>query len=199
MTTARPRRSAVPWLLGLSVLLFLLSPLVFFGVLSTADNDGDILDAFVAGVADLTASVLVAVVAIVLMMRRGITRVRTAVTGHPQGRAARQAEQHAERWLRARARFTDLSIDFAAFEADRGAVARRPALADVSVPATERFHHAYRRAELLYHESERAEPRRREFVEAVDRAVVAWQAAERTADEIATPVPDRRQPGPPRT
>jgi hypothetical protein len=139
VSTARPRRSAAPWLFGLALLLVLLSPIVFLAVLTTGDGDGDILTAVVATLADLAAATFAAVVAVVLMLRRGTTWVRTAVTGHPQGRAGRLAEDHAARWRLARDRFAALCTEWTAFEADRGAVVRRPALADVSVPATARF------------------------------------------------------------
>jgi hypothetical protein len=185
LSTARPRRSAAPWLFGLSLLLVLLSPVVFLGFLSGSDDGGDVLTALAAAVADLAAAVFLAVVAAVLLMRRGITRVRTAVTGHPQGRAGRLAEQQAARWQLARGRFAALCTEWTAFEADRGAVARRPALADVSVPATARFLDAFHDAEVLLHEAERAEPRRGEFVAAVDRAVESWQEAQRVAGELA--------------
>jgi hypothetical protein len=185
VSTARPRRSAAPWLFGLALLLVLLSPIVFLAVLTTGDGDGDILTAVVATLADLAAATFAAVVAAVLMLRRGMTWVRTAVTGHPQGRAGRLAEDHAARWRLARDRFAALCTEWTAFEADRGAVVRRPALADVSVPATARFVDAYRDAESLLHAAERVESRRGEFVEAVDRAVNTWREAQRVSDELA--------------
>lgn len=185
MSTARPRRSAAPWLLGLSLLLVLLSPVVFLGVLAAGDSDGDVLTAVLAAVADLTAAVLAAVVALVLLMRRGVTRVRTAVTGHPQGRAGRLAAQDDARWLQARERFTALCTEWTAFEADRRAVARRPALVDVHVPATARFLDAYHDAEQLRAPAEQTAARRGEFVVAVDRAVGAWRDAQRVAGELA--------------
>jgi hypothetical protein len=185
LSTALTRRSAAPWLFGLSLLLVLLSPIVFFGVLSTADSDGDVLTAIVATLADLAAAVFAAVVATVLAMRRGLTRVRTAVTGHPQGRAGLVAEQHAARWLRARDRFDALCVEYAAFETDPGALARRPALTEVSQPATAEFFDAFHDARVLRHEAEHAEWRRGEFVAAVDRVEAAWQEAQRVADELA--------------
>jgi hypothetical protein len=185
VSTPRPRRSAAPWLFGLALLLGLLSPVVFLGVLVTGDGPGDLLTAVAATLADLAAATLAAVLATVLLLRRGVTWVRTAVTGHPQGRAGRLADDRAARWRSARERFAALCTEWTAFEADRGAVLRRPALADVSVPATARFVDAYHGAQVLLPEAEHVAARRCEFAEAVDRAVHAWREAQRVADGLA--------------
>lgn len=184
MSSAHPRRSAVPWLYGLAAVLAVLSPFVFLLVWVLEGTLDGVVAAVVAALADLVAAAVAAVVATVLAARRGIVAVRTAVSGHPQGRAGRLAEHQAARWHLARDRFAALRSEWAAFEADRGAVARRPALTDVSVPATARFVEAYGDAEFLLTEAEPAGPRRGEFVEAVDRAEASWAEAQRVADEL---------------
>ena len=178
MSTTPTHRSATPWLFGIAFLLTLLSPVVFLGVLVAGDADGDLLVAVAATFADLAVATLAAVVATVLLLRRGLVLVLTAVAGHPQGRAAYRSRL-------ARERFAALCTEWAAFEADRRAVGRRPALVDVSVPATARFVDAYREAEGLLNAPEGAAPRPDEVLGAVDRAVHAWREAQRVADEHA--------------
>lgn len=181
----RPRRSAAPWLFGLAVLLGLLSPVIFLAVWVAAGDVEGFGVALLAAVADLIAAAIAAVVATVLAIRRGVTRVRTVVHGHPQGRVGRMAEHEAARWHLARRRFADLQAEYAAFEADRFAVAARPALADVTVPATARFVQALGDAEFLATDAEPAGPRRAQFSAAVDRAVEAWESAQRVAEGLA--------------
>lgn len=180
-----PRRSPAPWLYALAAALTVLAPILFVLVWAVDGTLGGFVPALVAALADLAAAVLAAVAATVIAAQRGIVRVRTAVTGHPEGRVGRLAEYHAARWHLARDRFAALRSEWAAFEADRGAVARRPALTDVSVPATARFVEAYGDAEFLLTDAAPGGPRRGEFVEAVDRAVAAWDEARRVADELA--------------
>ncbi|HWN26622.1 MAG TPA: hypothetical protein VNP37_06615 [Actinomycetospora sp.] len=181
----RPRRSAAPWLFGLAVLLGLLSPVIFLAVWVAAGDVEGFGVALLAAVADLIAAAIAAVVATVIAIRRGVTRVRTVVHGHPQGRAGRMAEHESARWHMARRRFADLQAEYAAFEADRYAVAARPALADVTVPATARFVQALGDAEFLATDTEPAGPRRAQFSAAVDRAVEAWESAQRVAEGLA--------------
>lgn len=181
----RTRRSAVPWLYGLAGLLTLLSPVIFLAVWVAAGDIEGVGVALLAAVADLVAAVIAAVVATVLAVRRGVTRVRTVVHGHPQGRAGRLGEHDAARWHLARDRFATLQAEYAAFEADRDAVAARPALADVTVPATARFVQAMGDAEFLATAEEPAGPRRAEFAAAVDRAASAWEDAQRVAEGLA--------------
>lgn len=179
-----PRRSAAPWLYGLAAVLTVFAPFLFALVWVVDGTWAGVLPAVLATLADLAAAVLAAVAATVIAAQRGIVRVRTAVTGHPQGRTGRLAEHHAARWHLARDRFAGLRSEWAAFEADRGAVARRPALTDVAVPATARFVDAYGDAEFLLTDTEPAGPRREEFAAAVDRASAAWDEARRVADEL---------------
>ncbi|MFC5140366.1 hypothetical protein ACFPK1_19160 [Actinomycetospora rhizophila] len=181
----RPRRSAAPWLYGLAGLLTLLSPVIFLAVWVAAGDMQGLGVALLAAVADLVAAVIAAVVATVIAVRRGVTRVRTVVHGHPQGRVGRLAEHDAARWHLARDRFASLQAEYAAFEADRHAVAARPALADVTVPATARFVQAMGDAEFLATDQEPAGPRRAEFAAAVDRAASAWEDAQRVAEGLA--------------
>ena len=181
----RPRRSAAPWLFGLAVVLGLLSPVIFLAVWIAAGDVAGFGVALLAAVADLVAAAIAAVVATVLAIRRGVTRVRTVVHGHPQGRVGRMAEHDAARWHQARQRFAALQAEYAAFEADRFAVAARPALADVTVPATARFVQALGDAEFLATDAEPAGPRRAQFTAAVDHAVEAWENAQRVAEGLA--------------
>jgi hypothetical protein len=181
----RPRRSAAPWLFGIAVLLTLLAPLVFLGVWVGAGTVEGFGVALLAAIADLVAAAIAAITATVLAVRRGVTRIRTVVHGHPQGRVGRMAEHDAARWRLARRRFAELQAEYAAFEADRFAVAARPALADVTVPATARFVQALGDAEFLVTDEEPAGPRRAEFAAAVDRAVEAWENAQRVAEGLA--------------
>ena len=184
-TVDRQKRSAAPWLFGLAALLALLSPVIFLAVWVAAGDLEGIGVALLAGVADLVLAAIAAIMATVLAVRRGVTRVRTVVHGHPQGRVGRMAEHDAARWHLARRRFGELQAEYAAFEADRGAVAARPALADVTVPATARFVQALGDAEFLATETEPAPPRRAEFTAAVDRASAAWEDAQRVAEGLA--------------
>ncbi|MDD7941175.1 hypothetical protein PHK61_22410 [Actinomycetospora lutea] len=181
----RPRRSAAPWLYGLAGLLALLSPVIFLAVWVAAGDLEGLGVALLAAVADLVAAVVAAVVATVIAVRRGVTRVRTVVHGHPQGRVGRLAEHDAARWHLARDRFATLQAEYAAFEADKYAVAARPALADVTVPATARFVQAMGDAEFLATDEEPSGPRRAEFAAAVDRAASAWEDAQRVAEGLA--------------
>jgi hypothetical protein len=190
----RPRRSAAPWLFGLAVLLGLLSPVIFLAVWVAAGDVEGFGVALLAAVADLVAAAIAAVTATVIAIRRGVTRVRTVVHGHPQGRVGRMAEHEAARWHLARRRFADLQAEYAAFEADRFAVAARPALADVTVPATARFVQALGDAEFLATDTEPAGPRRAQFSAAVDRAVEAWESAQRVAEGLAQARRDRAAP-----
>lgn len=179
------RRSVAPWLFGLAALLAILSPLVFLGVWVADGTVEGFLPALLAAVLDLVAATIAAVVAVVLALQRGVTKVRTVVLGHPQGRAGRLAEHDAARWHLARDRFAALQREYAAFEADPRAVAARPALTDVTVPSTARFVQAYGDAEFLRTDDEPGGPRRVDFANAVDRAVDAWQNAGTVADGLA--------------
>ncbi|GLZ44972.1 hypothetical protein Acsp06_11570 [Actinomycetospora sp. NBRC 106375] len=189
----RPRRSAAPWLFGVAILLALLSPVVFLAVWVGAGDLEGLGAALLAAVADLVAAAIAAIVATVIALRRGITRVRTVVHGHPQGRMGRLDEHDTARWHLAKKRFAALQAEYAAFEADRMAVAARPALADVTVPATARFVQALSDAEFLATDTEPSGPRRAEFSAAVDRAAAAWKDAQRVAEGLSHAAQARRE------
>jgi hypothetical protein len=181
-TTGR-RRSAVPWLYALAALLLVLVPVVLLGALVGGAGLGA---ALLAAVTDLVAAVIAAGVATVLLARRGVRRVRTVVLGHPDGRTGRLAAHGAARWAVARDRFAALQREYAGVESDPREVAARPALVDVTVPATGRFVEALGEAHDLLTPTEPLDPRHRDrFVSAVDRAVAAWGEARRTADALA--------------
>ncbi len=197
MNKPHRRRSVAPWLFGLAALLAILSPLVFLGVWVAEGTAEGIVAALLATVLDLVAAAIAAVVATVLALQRGVVRVRTAVLGHPDGRAGRLAEHDAARWRLARDRFAALQREYAAFEADPRAVAARPALTDVTVPATARFVQALADAEYLRTDDEPTGPRRVEFANAVERAVDAWESACSVADGLARAHRDVDPPAPP--
>jgi hypothetical protein len=181
-TTGR-RRSPVPWLYALAALLLVLVPVVLLGALVGGAGLGA---ALLATVADLVAAVIASGIATVLLARRGVRRVRTVVLGHPDGRTGRLAEHGAARWAIARDRFAALQREYAGVESDPREVAARPALVDVTVPATGRFVEALGEAHDLLTPVEPVDPRHRDaFVAAVDRAVAAWAEARRTADALA--------------
>lgn len=195
--TTRLRRTAVPWLYGLAVLLTVLSPVVLLGVW-VGDGTMDGLGAAVlAAVADLAAAVIAALTATVILARRGVRRVRSVVTGHPDGRAGRLAADGSARWLLAHDRFAAVAREYASVESDPRQVAARPALVDVSVPATARFVETLAETQELLTPTEPADPQHRErFVAAAGRAVAAWDEARRSADALATGPGPEPVPGP---
>ncbi|HEY2222390.1 hypothetical protein [Actinomycetospora sp.] len=182
------RRTAVPWLYGLAVLLAVLSPVVFLGVWVADGTVEGLGAALLAAAVDLVAAVIAAAVATVIVTRRGVRRVRSVVVGHPDGRAGRLSAYGSARWTLARDRFAALQREYAGVESDPREVAARPALVDVSVPATGRFVEALADAQDLATATEPADPRHREqFASAVDRAVAAWDEARRSAEALAPP------------
>ncbi|MCD2197095.1 hypothetical protein LQ327_27360 [Actinomycetospora endophytica] len=186
------RRTAVPWLYGLAVLLTVLSPVVFLGVWVAEGTMDGLGAALLAAVVDLVAAVIAAGVATVMVTRRGVRRVRSVVVGHPDGRAGRLAAHGSARWTLARDRFAALQREYAGVESDPREVAARPALVDVSVPATGRFVEALAVAQGLATPTEPADPHHREqFTAAVDRAVATWDEARRNAEALAPqPAPE---------
>lgn len=87
-------------------------------------------------------------------------------------------------WEAARLRFDALRDEYAAYECDALAVLRLPALADVTVPATARFVHAFAEAQALDTEQQPPADHLRSYVQAVDSACRAWQAARDAAERI---------------
>jgi hypothetical protein len=102
----------------------------------------------------------------------------------PRQRSASPAEDPDAGWSAARKRFDGLRDEYAAFECDPLAVLRLPALADVTVPATARFVHAFAEAQAL--DTERRPPTEhlRSYLQAVAAASRAWQAAKDAAERI---------------
>ena len=87
-------------------------------------------------------------------------------------------------WVHARRRFDALRSAYAAYECDPMAVLRLPALADVSVPSTERFVDAFAEAQALDTDAFPGGGHAPAFVAAVDRAERAWGAAREAAERI---------------
>jgi hypothetical protein len=187
------RRTLVPWLAGLAALLTVLAPLLLLGLWVGGTGLGE---ALLVALADLVAAVIAAAVATVLLVRRGVRRVRSVVHGHPDGRAGRLAEHGRARWLVARDRFAALASEYASVESDPREVAARPALVDVRVPETGRFVEALADAHALATDTEPADPAHRDrFVAAVERASATWGEACRAAEALAIPRPGA-DPGP---
>lgn len=87
-------------------------------------------------------------------------------------------------WAQARSRFARLRTEYAGYECDPMNVLRLPALADVSVPSTERFVDAFAQAQALDTDALPPRPHAAEYVAAVDRAWRAWRAACDAAERI---------------
>jgi hypothetical protein len=87
-------------------------------------------------------------------------------------------------WKGARSRFAALRGEYAAHECDPMAVLRLPALSDVTVPSTARFVDAFAEAQALETDAYPPEPHAAAFVDAVERAERAWQAAQDAAERI---------------
>ncbi|MBV9313263.1 MAG: hypothetical protein JO100_05835 [Pseudonocardia sp.] len=87
-------------------------------------------------------------------------------------------------WAGAQRRFRHLAAEYAGYECDPLAVLRLPALADVNVPATARFVHAFAEAQALDTDNRPPEELAVGYAEAVDRARRAWRAAQDSADRI---------------
>ncbi len=102
----------------------------------------------------------------------------------PHPRAGNPDADLAARWAASRQRFDALREEYAAYECDALAVLRLPALADVTVPATARFVHAFAEAQALDTEQRPPTGHQRSYVQAVDAACRAWQAARDAAERI---------------
>jgi hypothetical protein len=103
-------------------------------------------------------------------------RIRSALVGTPD--AVRP------RWEAAVARHAATARSYAAFECDPAAVLHRPALADVTEPATARFVDAFAEACALATDEYPGPAAGERFVAATDRAARAWSAAVDTADRV---------------
>ncbi|HZZ51902.1 MAG TPA: hypothetical protein VFE65_33830 [Pseudonocardia sp.] len=131
--------------------------------------------AFLAGLT-LTAAALVCA---------GVLTVRLTLWSRRRSRA--RAARHG--WPAARERFHRLAAEYGEFECDPRAVARLPALADVSVPQTARFITAFTDAQALH--TERRPPARVAvaYEHAVIAAEFAWHEARAEAERRQRPAP----------
>ena len=88
------------------------------------------------------------------------------------------------RWDAAVARYAETAQAYAAYECDPAAVLHRPALADVSEPATARFVDAFAEATALLTDAYPGPQAGERFVAAAEGADRAWQAAVDAADRV---------------
>lgn len=102
----------------------------------------------------------------------------------PAQRQAARPVPAPPRWQDAHNRFAALRTEYAGFECDPVQVLTLPALADVSVPSTERFVEAFAEAQALDTDTEPAANHSAAYVAAVDRACRAWTAARDAAERI---------------
>ncbi len=98
-------------------------------------------------------------------------------------RAAR-ADTVRPRWDAAVARHAETAQAYAAFECDPAAALHRPALADVTEPATARFVDAFAEATALATDAYPGREAGERFVAAAERADRAWQAAVDAAERV---------------
>jgi hypothetical protein len=103
-------------------------------------------------------------------------------------RAARAARRDTvrTRWDAAVTRYAETAQAYAAFECDPAAVLHRPALADVTEPATSRFVDAFAEATALSTDAYPGAEAGERFAEAAERAARAWHAAVDAADRVRT-------------
>lgn len=131
--------------------------------------------------AGLTLLFWLAVLFVVVRVGRRIAGRRAAAA--PAIPRPRTGDPDAE-WTAARRRFDTLRGEYAGYECDPLAVLRLPALADVSVPATARFVHAFAEAQALDTEQRPPPAHLRDYLRAVDAAERAWRAARDAAERI---------------
>ena len=101
-------------------------------------------------------------------------------------------------WRAAVARHRDVAVAYAAYECDPLAVLRRPALADVRVPATARFVDAFAEAGGLLTDRYPGRERAAAFLRSVERAEGAWTTAVDVAAASSGEVSGRHGLGGPR-
>ncbi|HEX8519529.1 MAG TPA: hypothetical protein VF667_08050 [Pseudonocardia sp.] len=108
-----------------------------------------------------------------------------AVLAVPALRApARPVDAARPHWDAAVARHAETARAYAAFECDPAAVLARPALADVTEPATARFVDAFAEATALATEAYPGPEAGSRFAAAAERAANAWRAAVDAADRV---------------
>jgi hypothetical protein len=122
----------------------------------------------------------IALTGAVLVRNRRTAALRDAAA---QRRPARRVPAP-PRWQDAQNRFATLRTEYAGFECDPVQVLTLPALADVSVPSTERFVEAFSEAQALDTDTEPSANHSAAYVAAVDRACRAWTAAKDAAERI---------------
>jgi hypothetical protein len=130
---------------------------------------------------------LAVVFAAVQLGRRIAGRLGPAVGpmgGIPHQRSASPTAGPDTEWTASRRRFDAVREEYAAYECDALAILRLPALADVTVPATARFVHAFAEAQALDTDQRPPPEHLRAYVEAVDSAGRAWRAARDAAERI---------------
>ena len=88
------------------------------------------------------------------------------------------------RWDAAVARHAATAQAYAAFECDPAAVLHRPALADVTEPATSRFVDAFAEATALATDTYPGAAAGERFVQAAEQAERSWRAAVDAADRV---------------
>jgi hypothetical protein len=88
------------------------------------------------------------------------------------------------RWDAAVARYAGTARSYAAFECDPAAVLHRPALADVTEPATSRFVDAFAEATALATDTYPGRGAGERFVAAAEHAERCWRAAVDAADRV---------------
>jgi hypothetical protein len=132
----------------------------------------------------LTLMILLAMAfAVVQTGRRIVGRLGPSPAVPPQRSVSPPADPRMD-WEAARRRFDALRDEYAGYECDALAVLRLPALADVTVPATARFVHAFAEAQALDTEQRPPPEHLRSYVRAVEAACSAWQAARDAAERI---------------
>jgi hypothetical protein len=146
------------------------------------------------GVLGATGRMVLAVVVVLLQLTAWTAvvvthRVSRSVRSGAAGIAPLPARPAAPRpdvsWARARSRFDQLCVEYAAYECDPISVLRLPALSDVTVPSTGRFVEALAEAQALQTDAiPGPDAHATGFVAAVERADRAWRAARAAAERI---------------
>jgi hypothetical protein len=101
-----------------------------------------------------------------------------------RARLAARRDEVRPKWNAAVDRHAATARAYAAFECDPAAVLHRPALADVTEPATGRFIDAFAEATALATTEYPGQEAGQRFVAAAEKAERAWTAAVETADRV---------------
>lgn len=127
----------------------------------------------------LPASLIVLALIVLALYRTGYLNPLWGEPARTPGRDVRVAA-----WRAAVLRHDETARAFAAYECDPHQVLARPALSDVSRPATARFVDAFAAATALRTDDYPGEPFAAEFVRAAEAADRAWSAAVEAADRV---------------